>query len=259
MVIPPERPASASSTAPAAARAVRENHTWYHTIELGSGVVTPGQVDLRRAASRLLPDDLGGKRCLDVGTFDGFWAFEMERRGADVIAIDVGRVEAAEWPPLRRPIMEARSAELGLELGRGFRLASQTLGSRVRRVVCSVYDLRREAIDGPVDFAFAGSILVHLRDPVAALERVRDTLADGGELRGMEPCSLSLTLRSPRRPAGVFCAAASDFTWWLPNLAAVRSWPAAAGFARTRRLGLLRPPARKPMRNQVYAGYAARR
>jgi tRNA (mo5U34)-methyltransferase len=61
---------------------------WYHTLELAPGVVTPGMFDLRPYVSRYgLPERLDGKRVLDIGTWDGFWAFEMERRGAaEVVA-----------------------------------------------------------------------------------------------------------------------------------------------------------------------------
>src|ERR1700730_10047735 len=56
---------------------------WYHTLDLGNGVVTPGFVDHReQVAQHQFPASLAGKRCLDVATFDGFWAFEMEKRGA---------------------------------------------------------------------------------------------------------------------------------------------------------------------------------
>ena len=113
----------------------------------------------------------GGKRALDVGTFDGFWAFEMERRGADVVAIDVPTLEAAEWPEVNRERLEATAREWGLELGRGFRLAAEALGSSVERIECHVQELARDRIGGPVDFVFSGAILLHLRDPVGALER----------------------------------------------------------------------------------------
>ena len=63
---------------------------WYHSLELAPGVVTPGWFDLRPMAAKLPWPTLTGLRCLDVGTFDGFWAFEMERRGArEVVAIDL--------------------------------------------------------------------------------------------------------------------------------------------------------------------------
>ncbi len=236
----------------AAERAVRENPAWYHTIEVAPGVVTPGAVDLRGVAARMLPADLSGLRALDVGTFDGFWAFEMERRGAQVVAVDLERVEAAEWPPASRSEMERRAREWGVELGRGFALAAELLGSRARRLVRNVYDLAPDAIGGPVDFAFSGAILLHLRDPVRALERIRSVLAPGGELRLMEPFSVPLTLRAPRRPSAVFRAAESGFGWWLPNLATLHAWPRAAGFVRTERVAFVRPPARRV--RQVYAG-----
>ena len=64
---------------------------WWHTIEVAPGIVTPGGWDLRPTAHRLpWPRSLAGMRCLDIGTMDGYWAFELERRGAaEVIASDV--------------------------------------------------------------------------------------------------------------------------------------------------------------------------
>jgi hypothetical protein len=43
-------------------------YVWYHTLELPGGVVTEGMFDHRPAVDRyLLPKDLSGMRCLDVG------------------------------------------------------------------------------------------------------------------------------------------------------------------------------------------------
>jgi tRNA (mo5U34)-methyltransferase len=251
-------PEAGSARAEAARAAISENPIWYHTIELAPGVLTPGRVDLRKIAAKLLPDDLRGKRALDVGAFDGFWSFELERRGADVTAIDVDRLEAAEWPPISRDRLEQESRELGVELGRGFRLASGALDSNVSRVICNVYDLGPDAVGGPVDFAFSGAILLHLRDPVRALERIHSTLAPGGELRIMEPISMSMTIRSPKRPAASFQAAGSDFNWWVPNLATLHGWLRAASFDDIRRLAILRPASESRMK-QFYAGFSARR
>lgn len=133
---------------------VASNPHWYHTIELAPGMLTPGQVDMRALAPRLLPDDLRGRRALDVGPFDGFWAFEMERRGAEVVAIDVAAIDRAEWPPANRARLEERVRAWDVMLGRGFEIAARALDSGVRRVICDVYDLTPEAIGGPVDFAF---------------------------------------------------------------------------------------------------------
>ena len=68
---------------------------WYHTIELAPGLTTKDAVyDLRPIADRSgLPESLAGLTVLDVGTADGFWAFEMERRGAErVVAVDIGHM-----------------------------------------------------------------------------------------------------------------------------------------------------------------------
>src|SRR6478735_9319868 len=75
--------------------------SWYHSLELAPGVVTPGFFDTRPTVAKVpLPADLTGKRCLDVGTWDGFWAFEMERRGAaSVTAIDLDDPQQWDWPP----------------------------------------------------------------------------------------------------------------------------------------------------------------
>jgi hypothetical protein len=74
-----------------AARARVAELDWWHTIEVAPGVVTPGGWDLRSTAERLpWPPSLAGMRCLDIATMDGFWAFELERRGAgEVVASDV--------------------------------------------------------------------------------------------------------------------------------------------------------------------------
>src|SRR4029079_19449183 len=75
---------------PEALRAEVATRTWFHTIDLGDGVVTPGHKDTRDEVRHFrIPDDLTGTRVLDVGAFDGFYAFEAERRGASrVVACD---------------------------------------------------------------------------------------------------------------------------------------------------------------------------
>jgi hypothetical protein len=224
----------------AARRALEENPTWYHSIELAPGVVSPGQVDHRSLAAKVLPDDLSGLRALDIGTFDGFWAFEMEKRGAEVVAIDVDTIDGAEWPPLNRERLLRETAAHALQLGRGFRLAKELLGSSVERVVCNVYDLTPEAIGGPVDYIFEGAVLLHLRDPVAALERARAALKSDGRMMIWETVSAVDTVRAPRRPVARFSPLLSDFTWWLPNYKALVSMPLAAGFAEARRVGVQR-------------------
>ena len=220
--------------------AVASNPAWYHTIELAPGVVTPGHVDIRALAEPVLPVSLAGRRALDVGTFDGFWAFAMERRGADVVALDVPSLDSAEWPPVHRLRLESEMRARDVELGRGFRIAADALGSSARRVECPVAELDTDAIGGPVDFVFLGALLLHLRDPVGALERVRRVLTPGGRLMILEPIDPVLSLLSPRRPVARFEVLRSDFNWWAANVACLEAWLRTAGFGRVARGGLHR-------------------
>jgi SAM-dependent methyltransferase len=230
-----------------AEHALVENPVWYHTIELPGNVVTPGMVDLRQVAAKILPDDLAGARVLDIGTFDGFWAFELERRGARVVAIDLDDVSEAQIPPNQRARVEAESAAFGVELGRGFRLAASLTGSQVERVACSVVDLDPDAIGGRVDLAFMGALLIHLRDPVWALERILNVLRPGGELLQLETVSRRLSLLHPRQPVARLHTLETRFNWWLPNAATLVGYLRTAGFTDIRRRGMHRPPQRRPM------------
>jgi tRNA (mo5U34)-methyltransferase len=232
--------------------------TWYHSIELAPGEVTPGQVDLRGLPAKLFADDLRGRRALDAGTFDGFWAFELERRGADVVAIDVEKVDDAQWPPFRREALRAQAAELDLELGRGFREAAARLGSNVDRIVCDIRELEPGRVGGPVDLAFCGALLLHLRDPVGALERLHATLAPGGTLVVLEPVAVRESVLSPRRPVARFEPLSTTFNWWRPNLVALHGWLTAAGFRDVRRRGFHRPPSVPHMRTWYVALEATR-
>ena len=217
---------------------MRGNPRWYHTIELAPGEVTPGVVDLRRVAPRVLPPRVAG-RALDVGTFDGFWAFELERRGADeVVGLDVADASDAEWPPLQRERLEREAAAMGVELGLGFRLAAEALGSKARRVVGDVRTVSAGEIGGPVDVAFLGSLLLHLRDPVGALERLR---ALTSRLFVLEPVALHQTVLAPRRPVARYQPLETTFNWWLPNLAALKAWVYEAGFDDVRFRGFHKP------------------
>jgi tRNA (mo5U34)-methyltransferase len=143
---------------------------WYHTLELGPGHVTDGWFDLRPAVRHYgLPADMTGLTALEIGTWDGFWAFEMERRGAQVTALDLDDERTLDWPPRRR-----HEAATGVRRGDGFRLAAEILGSSVERVELSVYNATPERLGGPFDVVLCGSVLIHLRDQLLALERIAE-------------------------------------------------------------------------------------
>lgn len=233
-------------------REARERE-WYHTLELAPGVVTEGWFDLRDQVRHYgLPERLDGKRCLEIGTWDGFWAFELERRGAaEVVALDLDDERDLDWPPRRRPATFPEGRR-----GDGFRLAKELRGSGVERVNRSIYHALPEDL-GTFDLVFCGSVLIHLRDQLLALERIANLTAPGGtfifaeeydRLSGLVPFPVS-RYRADREQAVVF---------WLPS---IRTWKRmlwTAGFDRVERRGRFDMRARDfTVRHVVLHGHKA--
>lgn len=207
---------------------VADNPLWYHTLELAPGIVTPGRFDLRPVLSRLPWPDVGGKRCLDVGTYDGFFAFELERRGArEVVATDVSKHAGWDWPVERRELGPDRLATLaGPEKGVGFEIARKALSSRVQRLELSVYELSPKQL-GSFDVVVCGSLMLHLKSPVRALEAIRSVC--GGVFMSAEQVDLGLSLVRPRMPAARF-EGGRRLQWWVTNAAGHSSLLSSAGW-----------------------------
>lgn len=189
---------------------------WWHTIDLGHGIVTPGLDDSRRKLATLgLPADLSGKTVLDVGAWDGFFAFECERRGA-------ARVVACD---------EIWNFHDGAERRRGFDLARRALGSRVQDVPFDACTLDPAQI-GTFDLVLFLGVLYHLRHPILALERLRAVT------RGTLILETETDLRWRRAPALAMYAPrelnADPTNWFAPNEPCLRSMLAAAGFRSVR-------------------------
>lgn len=208
------------------ARKTREL-TWYHTIDLPGGVVTPGEYDHRPTVRHVpLPESLAGLRCLDIGTHDGFWAFEMERRGAaEVIGIDLYDWSQLDWPAPPPPIDDGTKDFLERR-HQSFAFAREALSSKVEPRDMSVYDLSPEGI-GEFDLAFIGTLLHHLRDPIGALMAIRRVTRGALVVAGV--ISVSETLLHPRRPHAELYTIDGPF-WALPNLAALKRQIQAAGW-----------------------------
>lgn len=222
---------------------------WYHTIELRPGIETPGWFDLRPVAPLVPWPDLAGRRCLDVGTFDGFWAREMLRRGAsEVLAVDILDPQRWDWPAGGgQGIVEALAARK--RKGDGFEFVNRALRQPIERRELSVYDLDPAEI-GSFDLVYVGSLLLHLRDPIRALERVKSVCRPEGAMLLVDAIDLELTLRHPRRPVASLDGLGRPW-WWRPNLAGLVRMVVAAGFE------LTRPPVRMWM--PLGKGYAGPR
>lgn len=210
-----------------ALRAAVAGRKWYHTIELAPGVITPGWFDTRSAVASIpFPPDLTGKRCLDVASFDGFWAFEMERRGAtEVVAYDLLDLTKGDWPHGSLPETISEMAEMKGQ-GDGFEIAASALRSAVKRVEGNVYDLDPNEL-GTFDFIYVGSLLLHLRDPIRALEAVR-TMCDGQVLLE-DAIDLELSVLFRRRAVASFDGIGRPW-WWKPNAVGLGRFLESAGF-----------------------------
>jgi tRNA (mo5U34)-methyltransferase len=202
---------------------------WYHTIEIAPGVVTPGWFDLRPVIEKMPWPDVRGKRCLDVGTYDGFLAYEMERRGAsEVIAIDIEDHTKWDWPVDVRETGGENLAKLaGPEKSRGFRVASKALGSKVELRQVNVYDLKPDLM-GTFDVVVCGSLMLHLRDPLRALEAIRSVCS--GRFLSAEEIDLWLTVRHRKMPLFRLNGVGELCQWFTPNMAGHQRMITAAGF-----------------------------
>jgi tRNA (mo5U34)-methyltransferase len=205
-------------------RAEVERYPWYHTLELADGVVTSGMFDHRPVLHHYpLPEDLSGQRCLDVATMDGFWAFEMERRGAaSVTALDLEDPEALDWPASLRADHDRRLDETKAER---FALAKGALGSRVERVLLSAYDLGPDL--GTFDFVFCGDLLLHVKDPVTIMENIRSVCTGSAVIVNVISRFRLYEKRAMAELDGI-----DTFTWWVTNLAGLERIVRAAGFSR---------------------------
>jgi tRNA (mo5U34)-methyltransferase len=232
---------------PSLADRVAEVPSWYHCIRLASDLVTPGTYDTLDELERIpFPTSLRGKRCLDIGTADGFWAFEMERRGAsEVVAIDLRDPARFDWPG-NVDVAQRALWEEDEGLWRGFDVAHAALGSAVQWRELAVYELAPETI-GTFDFVFMGSLLLHVRDPVAALAAIGSVLR--GELLSVDAISPPLTLLHPAQPVARLDVPGRPY-WWALNLRAYRRLFDAAGL---RTLSAGRPFFVKPGSTYDYA------
>ena len=158
--------------------------SWYHSIALGGGVVTPGNPPDGQMLGRGLPD-LRAKRVLDIGAWDGYWSFLAEHRGAaEVVAMDhyawsvdfAARLQyweaceqKGETPDHRLDFTEFWRPET-LPGKAGFDLAHRA-GSTVKPVVADFMTVDPSEV-GQFDVVLFFGVLYHLRGPLTALERV---------------------------------------------------------------------------------------
>ncbi len=194
-------------------------YRWFHTIDLGHGIVTPGENNTAKTLRRIrLPADLGGRTVLDIGAWDGFFSFEAERRGAArVVAVD-----PACW---REPAWGAR----GWGTKGPFDFARQTLGSKVEGRDIDLLDIAPETI-GMFDVVLFLGVFYHLPDPWPHLR------AAASVCRDLLIVETHADLLHFRRPAMAFYPGAEvdrdPSNWWGPNTGALAAMLGHTGFTR---------------------------
>jgi len=195
---------------------------WWHSFELPDGTFIQGVCPVEGLRNRIaqfpIPEDLSGKRVLDIGAWDGWYSFEMERRGAEVLAID-------NWD---NPL---------------FHQAHAMLNSRVEYRQIDMYELTPERV-GRFDIVLFMGVLYHLKHPLLALEKVC-ALTTG--MAAVDSFVLKEEHRPgdnvDRRPVMEFYET-NEFggqtdNWVAPSLACLQAFCRTAGFARVELRGVL--------------------
>lgn len=161
------------------------NFYWYHTIDLGNGLITPGEYDYRSKLPLFkFPADMTGMNVLDIGSATGFFAFEFEKRGANVVSVELPSI--ADWD---MPFGETSDRTLKnlMEFHRvnnikdltyrhmhgPFEFCRKALNSKVKRCYATIYDLSKEKLGTDAfDLVFMGDVLIHIFSPLEALATV---------------------------------------------------------------------------------------
>lgn len=189
---------------------------WFHSFDFGGGVVATGHKErriLELEAAAAIPADIAGKRCLDIGAWDGFFSFQAELRGArSVLATDHFSWSGDGWG----------TAD-------GFRLARELLASRVADLDIDALDIAEPAV-GRHDVVLFLGVLYHLRNPFEGL-RAAASVCDQTLV-----VETTLHLHEVEGPAMRFFPGAElhgdPTNWWSPNPRCVIDMLSALGFRR---------------------------
>jgi len=190
---------------------------WFHQIDFGDGLLTPGiikQSKIRRMSQMLFDGiDLRGRTLLDIGCWDGAYSLEATQLGASVTAVD-HFVWHSSWGD-RRCID----------------LVQRHLAPSLRIVDADLPELTPQSI-GRFDLVLFLGVLYHLRDPLTTLERVAQLATDTLVLE------TRMTMRHIRKPVMQFHPGGTlgndPTNWWTPNRRCVEAMLRDLGFQQIR-------------------------
>lgn len=201
-------------------RNIVNSFAWFHQIDLGDGIVTPGiDKTFEKISEMNLPADLTGKSVLDIGAWNGAVSFECERRGA-------ARVLATDY--------YCWHGGNNREGRRGFEVAREALNSRVEDLEIKVEDLSPSTV-GKFDVVLFLGVLYHAEDPLGYLRRVHSVCRETAIIE------TSVDAMDVNKPAMVFYEGDSlngdPTNFFGPNQLAVEAMCREVGFKRVQRIG----------------------
>lgn len=205
---------------------------WFHSFDFGHGLKADGFDTSAKKLRRLhLPASLVGKSVLDIGAWDGYFAFECERRGANrVLATDL-----LAWQNGGKA---------------GFELARRILGSRVEDSDIDIMDSTFPDL-GTFDVVLFLGVLYHMKHPMLALEHLA---AVTRELAVIETVVDLLNVKRPAMAVYPEDELANDASNWSgPNLPALTGMLKAVGFRDVRTVSGTRSPIFRFARAAWYA------
>jgi hypothetical protein len=149
---------------------------FYHVTDLPDGRTTSGMWDLRGGAAGDGVDaylgnvDLGAKRVLEIGPASGFLTVEMEKRGADVTAIEIPDEDNWDFVPYPAHVMAGVRAErlkTARVMKEAFRFTKCAFNLKADVVYAHATRIPHEL--GMFDVAVLAAVLLHTRHPLDVL------------------------------------------------------------------------------------------
>ena len=220
---------------------------WFHQIDLGHGIVTPGLDNtFERISACKLPDDLSGQDVLDIGAWDGAFSFAAERRGANrILAVDTNCWNGTGFGK-NHGLYEAWGTK------DGFNCARRILGSRVQDREVEVLELSPATV-GVFDVVLFLGVLYHMKHPLLALERVASVT------RGQLILDTQVDLVEVDRPAMAYYSGNElnhDATnWWGPNPLAVEHMLRTVGFQHVEKVNICSDPSNRSQGRAMFHAF----
>jgi 2-polyprenyl-3-methyl-5-hydroxy-6-metoxy-1,4-benzoquinol methylase len=147
---------------------IEELKPWYHKIDLGNGIITPGKdwEKIWAPITKLMDNvDYKGKQVLDLASWDGMWAFEAEKRGASLVVATDTRIKGYRNLLLAREALKSDVIPL-------CNVSVQNLQERLSVV----------GMPEKYDIIHHFGLFYHLRDPLLSLAQCRKMLTEDGTL-----------------------------------------------------------------------------